>query len=43
MLCPEVFNFKAPNSTFQFEKKDNGKSLLTDTSINKFYYNHLVS
>ncbi|XP_018572465.1 ribonuclease P protein subunit p40 isoform X3 [Anoplophora glabripennis] len=43
MLCPEVWNFEAPNSTFKFKKIYGGQNLEAETSINTFYYNHLVS
>lgn len=41
MLCPEVTNFKAPDSNLRFEQGEFNQKH-TD-KINHFYYNHLVS
>ncbi|KAK9737656.1 Ribonuclease P 40kDa (Rpp40) subunit [Popillia japonica] len=42
MLCPEVWNFKAPESDFKIEKSSSPFDSCSKT-INNFYFNHLVS
>lgn len=37
MLCPEIWDFKAPESSFQIEKS------ASSNTINSFTYCHLVS
>lgn len=40
MLCPEVLNFKAPDSSFTIAKGSFSSNKLD--SVSKFSYNHLV-
>ncbi|KAJ8911511.1 hypothetical protein NQ315_014436, partial [Exocentrus adspersus] len=43
MLCPEVWHFNEPRSEFKLRSISSEHNLLSDTNINTFYFNHLVS